>query len=73
MLATADAAGRPSARMVLMKGVDEHGFVFFSNRESRKASDLAANPRASLVFPWHQMRRQVLVEGAVRSSRAGFR
>jgi pyridoxamine 5'-phosphate oxidase len=65
VLATADAQARPSARTVLMKRVDERGFVFYSNRESRKGMDLAANPRASLVFPWHQIRRQVVVAGPV--------
>jgi pyridoxamine 5'-phosphate oxidase len=65
VLATADERARPSARMVLMKGLDERGFVFYSNRASRKGADLAANPRASLVFPWHAMRRQVIVDGAV--------
>jgi pyridoxamine 5'-phosphate oxidase len=65
VLATADARARPSARLVLMKGLDERGFVFYSNRTSRKGADLAANARASLVFPWHAMRRQVIVDGDV--------
>jgi pyridoxamine 5'-phosphate oxidase len=65
VLATAGANADPSARMVLMKEVDGRGFVFFSNRDSRKGADLAANPRASLVFPWHAMHRQVVVAGAV--------
>jgi len=65
VLATADARARPSARMVLMKSLDERGFVFYSNRTSRKGADLAANARASLVFPWHAMRRQVIVDGDV--------
>jgi pyridoxamine 5'-phosphate oxidase len=65
-LATADAAGRPSARTVLLKGVDDRGFVFFTNYESRKALQLAANPNAALVFLWHtEPRRQVLVTGRV--------
>jgi pyridoxamine 5'-phosphate oxidase len=64
-LATADAAGRPSARMVLLKGVDGRGFAFFTNRESRKAVELAANPHAALVFHWQELHRQVRVEGAV--------
>jgi pyridoxamine 5'-phosphate oxidase len=65
-LATADAAGRPSARTVLLKGVDERGFVFFTNYESRKGRELAENPRAALVFVWHTApRRQVCVTGAV--------
>jgi pyridoxamine 5'-phosphate oxidase len=65
-LATADAEGKPSARMVLLKGVDERGFVFFSNYESQKARDLAENPRAALVFYWPVLERQVRVEGSVR-------
>jgi pyridoxamine 5'-phosphate oxidase len=71
-LATADAGGRPSARTVLLKGVDERGFTFFTNYESRKGRDLAANPRAALVFHWAlEPRRQVLVQGRVeRLSRA---
>jgi pyridoxamine 5'-phosphate oxidase len=65
VLATADADGRPSARTVLLKRVDERGFVFYTNQQSRKAEDLAANPRCALVFPWHAMERQVRVEGTV--------
>jgi pyridoxamine 5'-phosphate oxidase len=64
-LATADADGRPSVRMVLLKGVDERGFVFYTNREGRKAADLAANPTAALLFHWKSLRRQVRVEGPV--------
>jgi pyridoxamine 5'-phosphate oxidase len=65
-LATADGDGRPSARTVLLKGVDDRGFSFFTNYESRKARELAANPRAALVFHWAQApRRQVLVTGHV--------
>lgn len=64
-LATADAAGRPSVRMVLLKGFDERGFVFYTNRESRKAGDLAANPQAALLFHWKSLRRQVRIEGLV--------
>lgn len=64
-LATAAADGRPSARMVLLKGVDDRGFVFFTNYESRKGQDLAVNPRAALVFWWPAVHRQVRVEGAV--------
>ncbi|MEA3048817.1 MAG: pyridoxamine 5-phosphate oxidase [Sphingomonadales bacterium] len=64
-LATADAAGRPSVRMVLMKGHDERGFVFYTNLDSRKGSELAANPRAGLLFHWKSLRRQVRVEGPV--------
>ena len=65
VLATADAAGRPSSRMVLLKGADPRGFVFYSNYESRKAAELAVNPRAALLFPWHELERQVLVTGPV--------
>jgi pyridoxamine 5'-phosphate oxidase len=65
-LATADDAGRPSARTVLLKGVDERGFVFFTNYESRKGRQLAENPHAALTFLWHtEPRRQVLVTGTV--------
>jgi pyridoxamine 5'-phosphate oxidase len=64
-LATADAAGAPSARMVLLKGVDRRGFVFFTNYRSRKARELAANPRAALCFHWPALGVQVRVEGAV--------
>lgn len=64
-LATASPDGMPSARMVLLKGVDERGFVFYTNYESRKAQDLAANPRAALVFWWQIQRRQVRVAGTV--------
>jgi pyridoxamine 5'-phosphate oxidase len=64
-LATADAEGRPSARMVLLKGVDERGLSFFTNRESRKAEELARNPRAALVLYWQPLHRQVRVEGRV--------
>ena len=63
-LATADAAGRPSTRLVLLKGVDAAGFRFFTNRASRKARGLAENPQVSLLFPWHEMHRQVEVRGA---------
>jgi pyridoxamine 5'-phosphate oxidase len=65
-LATADAEGRPSARTVLLKGVSPDGFRFFTNTESRKADELAANPAAALVFHWPlEPRRQVTVTGAV--------
>ena len=64
-LATADAHGRPSARMVLLKGVDERGFSFFTGYESRKGRELAENPRAALVFYWRELGRQVRVEGRV--------
>ncbi|MDE3066021.1 MAG: pyridoxamine 5'-phosphate oxidase [Verrucomicrobiota bacterium] len=64
-LATADAAGRPSTRAVLLKGVDERGFVFFTNFGSRKGRELAANPRAALTLYWPDLERQVCVAGAV--------
>jgi pyridoxamine 5'-phosphate oxidase len=65
-LATADKDGRPSARMVLLKGVDERGFTFFTNYQSRKAQDLLENPQAALVFYWDSLERQVRVEGKVK-------
>ena len=64
-LATVDPRGRPSARIVLIKGVDERGFVFFTNYESRKGLELAQNPYASLLFYWIELERQVRVEGTV--------
>jgi pyridoxamine 5'-phosphate oxidase len=64
-LATADATGAPSARMVLMKQADEHGLVFFTHAPSRKGRELAANPRAALLFYWEPQGRQVRIEGAV--------
>jgi pyridoxamine 5'-phosphate oxidase len=64
-LATADAEGHPSVRMVLMKGFDERGFVFFTNLESRKAREIGANPHAALCFYWQSIGRQVRVEGRV--------
>jgi pyridoxamine 5'-phosphate oxidase len=65
-LATADADGAPSARTVLLKGVDARGFLFYTNYESRKGRELDANPRAALVFHWAQSpRRQVVVKGPV--------
>jgi pyridoxamine 5'-phosphate oxidase len=65
VLATADADGEPSARTILLKGVDARGFAFYTNLQSRKGRALAANPRASLVFPWYPMQRQVIVLGDV--------
>jgi pyridoxamine 5'-phosphate oxidase len=65
-LATASAAGAPSVRMVLVKQVDDDGLVFFSNYESRKGGELAANPRAALLFHWDPLGRQIRVEGDVR-------
>lgn len=66
VLATASGDGEPSARTVLLKGHDSDGFRFFTNHTSRKGRDLAANPRACLVFPWYAVHRQVTVAGAVR-------
>ncbi|MFY1574124.1 pyridoxamine 5'-phosphate oxidase [Verrucosispora sp. WMMD703] len=65
VLGTADAAGRPSARTVLLKGYDPEGFVLFTNYGSRKGAEVAANPYASLLFPWFPMQRQVIVTGPV--------
>ncbi|MEY4496278.1 MAG: hypothetical protein RL744_1342 [Pseudomonadota bacterium] len=64
-LATADAAGNPSARIVLLKGADEAGFTFFTNYESQKGKDLAARPHAALLFHWHELERQVRIKGVV--------
>ena len=64
-LATATPDGRPSARMVLLRGFDERGFCFYTNHESRKGVELAANPRAALVFWWGELERQVRIEGPV--------
>lgn len=65
-LATATPEGRPSARMVLLKRADEEGFGFHTNLESRKGDELAANPRAALLFYWQPLGRQIRVEGEVR-------
>lgn len=65
IVATADAAGHPSGRTVLLKGYDPDGFVFYTNYDSRKGGELAVNPWASLVFPWFPMQRQVVVTGPV--------
>ena len=65
-LATADASGRPSARMLLLKDADERGFTFFTGYESRKGRELDENPRAALVVYWQPLGRQVRVEGRVR-------
>lgn len=70
-LATADADGRPSARILLLKSADDRGFTFFTGYESRKGLELAENPRAALVFYWRPLGRQVRVEGAVRRLAAG--
>jgi pyridoxamine 5'-phosphate oxidase len=64
-LATADKEGRPSARVVLLKGLDQRGFIFFTNYDSRKGHELAENPRAALVFYWAGLERQVCVAGEV--------
>lgn len=64
-LATVDSTGQPSARIVLLKGVEARGFTFFTNYESRKGVDLAVNPRAALLFHWVQLERQVRIEGTV--------
>jgi pyridoxamine 5'-phosphate oxidase len=64
-LATADAAGRPSVRMVLLKSHGPDGFVFYTHERSAKGEELAANPRAALLFHWKSLRRQVRIEGAV--------
>jgi len=64
-LATADGAQRPSVRMVLLKGHGPDGFVFYTNRESRKAGEITANPHAALLFHWKSLRRQIRIEGAL--------
>lgn len=64
-LATSDEAGRPSVRMVLLKGHGSDGFVFYTNEGSRKGRELAANPQAALLFHWKSLRRQVRIEGSV--------
>jgi pyridoxamine 5'-phosphate oxidase len=64
-LATTTADGRPSARMVLLKGLDDRGFVFYTNLDSRKSKELLTNPRAALCFMWKSLNRQVRVEGVV--------
>lgn len=69
-LATADGSGRVSARMVLLKGVDDRGFVFFTNLESRKAADIRENPHAALCFFWQPLETQVRVEGRVEPIQA---
>ena len=64
-LATADASGNPSARIVLLKGADEAGFTFFTNYESQKGKELATRPHAALLFHWHELERQVRIKGTV--------
>ena len=62
-LATCTPDGRPSARIVLLKSVDQRGFVFYTNEQSRKGGELAANPRAALLFHWKTLQRQIRIEG----------
>jgi pyridoxamine 5'-phosphate oxidase len=66
-VATVSADGRPAARMVLLKGFDARGFVFYTNYESRKGRELAGNPQASLLFYWAELERQIRIEGAVQT------
>src|SRR6478752_4146897 len=66
VLATVSSAGQPRGRTVLLKSHDADGFVFYTNRTSRKGTDLAAVARACLTFPWYALRRQVIIEGAVQ-------
>jgi pyridoxamine 5'-phosphate oxidase len=66
-VATATAGGTPASRIILLKGVDERGFVFYSNLDSRKGEELAVNPRAALCFHWKSLLRQIRIEGAVES------
>jgi pyridoxamine 5'-phosphate oxidase len=70
-LATATASGRPSARIVLLKGFDERGFIFFTNLESRKGRELAENPHAALVLYWFELERQLRITGSVSAVPAG--
>lgn len=65
VLSTATPQGRPSSRTVLLKGYDERGLVFFTHRTSRKGTELAANPYASVLLPWHELQRQVTATGSV--------
>jgi pyridoxamine 5'-phosphate oxidase len=67
-LATADINGKPSVRIILLKGLDERGFIFFTNYDSRKGRELSENPNASLVFYWQQLERQVCVAGPVKKT-----
>jgi pyridoxamine 5'-phosphate oxidase len=64
-LATADKLGNPSVRIVLLKGADQNGFTFFTNYESQKGKDLAVRPQAALLFHWHELERQVRIQGDV--------
>ncbi len=65
VVGTATADGRPSLRAILLKGVDDRGFVFYTNKESRKADELGANPHAALLFHWKSLRRQIRIEGPI--------
>src|ERR1700742_5053580 len=67
VVATATPDGYPSSRAILLKGVDDRGFVFYTNKESRKADELAANPRVALLFHWKSLRRQIRIEGVVEA------
>jgi pyridoxamine 5'-phosphate oxidase len=67
-LATADKNGKPSARIVLLKNLDERGFIFFTNYDSRKGRELSENPNASLVFYWQQLERQVCIAGSIQKA-----
>jgi len=67
-LATADVAGKPAARIVLLKGFDERGFVFFSNYDSRKGREMETNPFAALVFLWHEFERSIRIEGGIQKT-----
>jgi pyridoxamine 5'-phosphate oxidase len=71
VLASADRRGAPSARMVLLRGTDARGFVFFTNYESRKSQELDANPQGALLFPWHAIARQIRVAGPVERVATG--
>lgn len=64
-VATADADGQPSARMVLLKGHGPNGFVFYTNQQSRKAGDIAENPKAAILFHWKSLRRQIRIDGQI--------
>ncbi len=70
VVATVSADGQPSARTVLLKGLSDAGFVFFTNRESRKGHELAANPRCAVLFPWHPLERQVRIDGSATALEA---
>jgi pyridoxamine 5'-phosphate oxidase len=70
-LATSSLQGKPSARIVLLKGYDNRGFVFFTNYESAKGNELAKNPQASMVFFWKELQRQVRIEGSIEKVSSG--